>query len=76
MKEIEQIFESFRPLTQFCITCAMGVVAHLDTIASILAIVVLMFQFKVVFLNGKVKGMELKLREMEYEKECREDTVE
>lgn len=64
MKALEQIFESFRPITQFSITCAMGVLANLDKVASVVALIVLLFQFKVVYYNGKIKKMK-------YEKECK-----
>jgi hypothetical protein len=65
MKEFEHIFESFRPITQFLITCGMGILAHLDKCASVLALAVLVFQFKVVYYNAKLKKIE-------YEKECKE----
>ena len=70
---LEQILESLKPAGHFLLTLAMGIFAHLDIIASLLAVVVLLFQFKVVFFNGKVKEMELKLKRMEYNKECKED---
>jgi len=68
MKEIDQVFESLGPVKSFLVTCLMGLLAHLDIVASVLAIVVLLFQFKVVFLNGKVKAIELKLKKREYKK--------
>jgi len=58
MKELEQIFESLRPVTQVCLACAMGALAHLDKIASVVALAVLIFQFKVVYYNSKLKRME------------------
>ncbi len=66
MKELEQFFDSFKPITQFCITCLMGLVAHLGLITSIVALVVLLFQFKVVYYNGKLKKIK-------YDKASKED---
>ncbi|MCP4673400.1 MAG: hypothetical protein GY857_19090 [Desulfobacula sp.] len=63
MKELEQIFESFKPVTQFIITCLMGVIGHLGIITSIVALVVLIFQFKVVYYNGKLKKLEFDKKE-------------
>ncbi len=63
MKELEQIFESFKPLTQFFITCLMGLIGHLGLVTSIVALVVLLFQFKVVYYNGKIKKLEFKKKE-------------
>ncbi len=65
MKELEQILESLRPLTQMLITCFMGCIAHLGMITSVVALVVLLFQFKVVYYNGKLK-------QIEYDKERKE----
>lgn len=58
MKTLDQIFESFRPVTQFFITCAMGAMAHVDKVASVVALIVLLFQFRVVYYNGKLKKIE------------------
>ena len=63
MKLLEQLFDSLRPWVQFCVTCAMTWLAHLDVIASIVALVVLLFQFKVVYYRGK-------LERLKYNKEC------
>ena len=64
MKELEQLFESFRPLTQCFITCLLGIVAQLGLITSIIALVVLLFQLRVVYYNGKLKRIQ-------YDKECK-----
>ncbi|MDD9304374.1 MAG: hypothetical protein HUK40_19330 [Desulfobacter sp.] len=64
MKGLEQIFDSMKPGLQFLITCAMGLLAHLDKVASVMALAVLIFQFKLVYYNSKLKKIE-------YEKESK-----
>ena len=64
MKEFEEIIDSFSPVTQAIIAFCMGLFAHLDVIASVIAMVVLLFQLKVVYYNGKLKKIE-------YDKECK-----
>lgn len=65
------------PWVQNIIAMAMALISHLGLFTSIIAFVVIMFQLKVVFVNGKVKDKELCLKEVElklkllqYEKEC------
>lgn len=65
MKELEHLYESTKPVFQFLVTCTMGVIAHLDQCASVLALAVLIFQFKVTYYNSKIKKME-------YDKEKRQ----
>ena len=63
MKEIEQVFESLRPATQLAFTFLTWLFGNLNTITAVLAFVVLLFQLKVVYYNGKLKKIK-------YGKEC------
>lgn len=68
MKELvsiwEQLLESLRPITQAIIAFFMGVFAHLDVCAAVLALVVLLLQLKVLYYKGRREKAA-------YEKECR-----
>ncbi|MCG8642738.1 MAG: hypothetical protein MI862_23630 [Desulfobacterales bacterium] len=64
MKMIEQLLEPLKPFQQICIACIMSVLAHLDVIASIVAVLVLLFQLKVSFYKGKREKAA-------YDKECK-----
>ena len=66
MKLIDQILEPLRPFTQICLAFLMSVLAHLDIIASIVALLVLLFQLKVSFYKGKREKIA-------YDKECKGD---
>jgi len=65
MKELEQIFEQFKPVQQFLITIGAWVVAHcsIGAFSTLLALFVLLFQLKVVYYSGKLKKIE-------YDKAC------
>ena len=58
MDTLNTIFESLKPMTNIFLALIMGVVAHIGTIASIVALFVLLFQLKVVFYNSKLKKIE------------------
>ena len=64
MKIIDQILEPLRPFTHICIAFFMSVIAHLDKIASIVALLVLLFQLKVSFYKGRREKAA-------YDKECK-----
>ncbi len=49
-----------------------GVIAHLGLISSIVAFLVLLLQARVLFINGKIKKIELKQKQNQYESECGE----
>ena len=66
MKIIDQILEPLKPLTHICIAFFMSVIAHLDIIASIVALLVLLFQLRVSFYKGKREKIA-------YDKECKGD---
>ena len=55
----------FKSFNQSIVAFFMAALAHLDVAASILALVVLLFQLKVVYYNSKIKKME-------YEKEIKQ----
>lgn len=57
---IEQLFDSFDTVTRSVIALLMGMFAYLDVAASILAVLVLMLQFRVVCYNLKLKKLECK----------------
>jgi len=57
-KTLGQVLESLSSFTQFCLAGIMGLLAHLDVVASVVALLVLLFQFKVVYYNGKLKKIE------------------
>ena len=65
MKELEQLFESFKPVQQFFITIWAWITVNLNIgIAStMVALLVLLFQLKVVYYTGKLKKVE-------YDKAC------
>ena len=65
MKEIEQFFESFKPVQQFCITLWAWITVNLDIgwASTFVALMVLLFQLKVVYYTGKLKKIE-------YDKAC------
>ena len=60
---LEQLFESLKPMTQIIVAFAMGVFAHLDVCASVIAVLVLLFQLKVSYYKGKREKVA-------YDKEC------
>jgi len=73
----EKAISDLPPWLQNMLAMTMAFISHLGTLTSIIAFVVILFQFKVAFLNGKIKvkelkmkNMDLKLKTLQYDKEC------
>ncbi|RLB94630.1 MAG: hypothetical protein DRH26_00750 [Deltaproteobacteria bacterium] len=74
---IEEALESLPPWVQCVLAPVMAVISHLGTLTAIFAFIIILFQLKVVYINGKIKDnelrvkkTELKLKLLQYEKEC------